>query len=627
MADSCPIIAQDGVAGQVVTTMNTMQAYAVQAFNVSLDSMRDIRAFDVPTLNYNDSFRPFSNWWTYMRPHAPADPELVYDPNTDSVPQPPAITFGDPINFEDAPVDTLTAPVIATPTAPTDRAPSKTFTDPVLPPLVVPAAPDTPFPDEPTLYALTLPDPVVIPLRTFDGVRPNLNLNAPANTFSFTPQQYMSALLDKTRNQISFMLDGQTGLPLAVIQALRGRAYDAVDAEEVRTIQQAREEYGLLGWSEPSGILNARIAETRQNNQNKRADLNRDIYIQDQTIAVENMRFAVTNGVALESKLLDHDIAMQQLVLEGAKATIQATIDIFNSTVTLRNLELEQYKTDAQVLRDLIQADIAQIEVYKARLEGERLKGELNQQLVAIFQQKIQAVLAKVQIYESQVRAVEAQSRINVAIVEAKRIEIEAFVAEIHAYEAQWNAYKVQIDAGLSKAQIFSVLEQAYATRVTAVLAKNTNKIEQKRLTIAENELNISAYKALLEQFTTVIDAEVKRIQSLVQVYQARIEKYRADAGIEQVASESNQKIVQVAIEQERERFGAAREVATINIQQLQNQAALLLKALEGIASVSAQLAAGAMSASSVHASISSSLSQAQSCATEFRFDESVAST
>jgi hypothetical protein len=463
-----------------------------------------------------------------------------------------------------------------------------------------------------------------VPHRTFDGVRPNLNLQSPVNNFSFTPQQYVSDLLDRVRNRVSSMLDGGTGLPLAVVTALRDRAYAANDVEDMRSVQQAIEEYGARGFTEPSGILNKRVTEVRQNNQNQRNSLSRDIYIQDEQIAVENLRFAVTNGIALESKLMDIFIEMSRLELEAAKTAVDVVIRIFDSEVRLANLELDQFKADADVFRALIQADLAEVEVYKAQIDAQRLIGELNQQLVAIYREKVSAILAKAQVYEAQVRAVEAQSRINVSIVEARRAEIQAFAEQIAAFSAQWDAYGKQIESDVSKARIYEISENVYATRAKVWADINTNLIDQKRLSLDQDKLSLEAWKAKLDKITFIIDSQLKRIDAQVRVYEALLKKYQADATIEQVAVDANAKQIELYTAQERAAVDTAIETARINIGQLNAETQVLLEAKKTIASVGAQLSAGAMSAQSAHASIGSSLSQGQSCSTSFSFNTSI---
>jgi hypothetical protein len=624
MADDtgCPIIVGDGVYGQVVQTMASMQEKASVAFQTSITAMGELGTFKVPTLVFNAQFVPDTNWTAYVRPHAPTD-LVVSDVDFAQVPAPP--TFGSTeIAFTAPPTDNTVAPIIPDHVAPNTAIPTKEFTDPVLPDLVVPTAPTFAFPDEPALNAITLPAPITVPHRTFDGVRPNLGLYAPANTFSFTPQQYVSDLLDRVRGRVSSMLDGGTGLPLAVVTALRDRAYAANDVEDMRAVQQAIEEYGARGFNEPSGILNKRVTEVRQNNQNQRNSLSRDIYIEDQKIAVENLRFAVTNGIALESKLMDIFIEMSRLELEAAKTAVDVVIRIFDSEVRLANLELDQFKADAEVFRALIQADLAEVEVYKAQIDAQRLVGELNQQLVAIYREKVSAILAKAQVYEAQVRAVEAQSRINVSIVEAKRVEIQAFAEQIHAYSAQWDAYGKQIESDVSKARIYEISENVYATRAKVWADINTSKIDQKRLTLDQDKLSIEAWKAQLDKITFVIDSQLKRVDSEVRVYEALIEKYKADASIEQVAVDSNAKQIELYVSQQRATVDTAIETARINVGQLNAETQVLLEAKKTVASVGAQLSAGAMSAQSAHASIGSSLSQGQSCSTSFSFNTSI---
>lgn len=107
---------------------------------------------------------------------------------------------------------------------------------------------------------------------------------------------YVSDLLATLKTTIGTLLGGNP-LPASVASALRNRAYSEAYAEEQRAVAVAVDEFAARGFEEPTGQLNRRVTEARTEARNKRSQINRDVFIQEQTVAIENLRFAVTAGV------------------------------------------------------------------------------------------------------------------------------------------------------------------------------------------------------------------------------------------------------------------------------------------------------------------------------------------
>lgn len=622
---SCPVILLDGPFSMVDQGYQQALEWADYALQTTYDAMEDLAQTPIPVMAVNSQLNPMTAWWTYRRPTKPARPDTEFDPDTDLISAPPSTDLA-PVSFTAAPTFDGQAPLMPNRPDPgplTAVAPTPTGDLPVP---TRPTAPVIVIPEFPELREIVLPDVPNVVLPVFQGERPDLSgLEPPDVAFSFTPEQYNSALLDKTRGRISSMLDGGTGLPLVIAQALRDRAFASQDIQETRAVQQAIEEFGSRGFSEPNGILTRRISEVRQTAQNARSALNRDIHIQDQQIAVENLRFAVGQGVALESMLIAAHFQYMQLSLDAAKTAVQVIIDLHNTRIAVANLQLQQYQTDAQVHRDLIQAELAKIEVYKAQLEGQRLIGELNQQDVAIYEQRVRTVLAHVEIYNSQINAMRAEIEANNSIFEGDRVRVMAYAERVKAYGIEWDAYKAKIEADTAKMRNYEISANVFGTRVRAWAEGNNNLIAQARLGIAGKELDLNAWRAQIERIDSAIRAEVARIESITRIHMGDVEMYRADASIEQVASESNERVSRLAIEQEKDRVLMALENTRVGVSQLQEATKLAITKKSSIMQVGGQLSAASMSAVNFSAGVSSSQSQGQSCSTSFSYSGEIA--
>lgn len=615
----CPVI-YDGVYGTVGNVMDLMWTNSQTAFSTAIQALDDLGSFKLDPINVSTHLNTLSDWWKVQRPKRPEDFDAAWQPNVSLIPEPPAGDAGPDPNFVAPPTFNGTMPVAPLRVAPRPLTAVAPVGPPDLDPVVVPDLPDIELPTVPTLRDIDLPMAPTINLPTFAGVRPDFAISIPQNTFGFSAQNYSSALLDKIRSRISVMLDGKPGLPDAAARQMRDRAFASVDQQGLRAEQEAIEEFAARGFSEPDGVLRRKLAEVRQNNQNQRNSLSRDIYLQDVQIAVEDLRFAVAQGVALEGQLMSNFLATQQLAFDAAKATVQIAIDIANAEIAVANLELSQYQADAQIYRDLIQAELAKIEIYRAQLEGKRLIGELNQQDVAIYSERVRAVLALVEVFNARVGAAKAQADVNVARVQAFGETVRAYGTLVDAKRTEWDAYGKQLEADMMPFRRYELETQIFGNRIDIWGKTNTNLIDQKRLRLSERELDITAYRARLDRVNAAIEAEARRFDALARKYGANADMYRADAAIEQVVSEGNARPFELALRQEQSRVDIELKNAELRINQADKIASLILAAKQAIAQIGSTLSAGLASAMSVHASISSSLGQSTSCSTSFSY-------
>jgi len=628
MADvsSCPIIVADAAIGTVENTIASMFGFAGGAYTIAVDALRDLGNFQLNPISFGISFDPDTEWWHVLRPIAPVEPELVYDPDFNLVPLPPSTNIGTPTFYQPPTFDEQPPTLdIHTPPGPLTATPPDG--PPALDVVVVPDAPVIELPDFPRLREITLPVPPVVTLPTFQGVRPNFDLRAPDNNFGFEPQQYSSALTSAIRSKLQIMINGAPGLPAAAASQMKDRAYVAIDAQSARAIQEALEEFTSKGWAQPNGMLGNKLDTIRQNNQNQRNAAARDIYLKDVDTAIEDLRFAVAQGIALEGAIMQTFVAIQGQMLDAAKVGVQISIDIFNAEISLANLEQTAYQTDAAVFRDLIQAEMLKLEAYKSELEGKRLIGELNQQDVTIYKTRVDAVMSLVEIYKAQVDGAKAKSDVNVSRTQAFLAQVQAYGERVKAFDTEWHAYGIQLEGDLTRYKRYELATEVFGNRVKIWAETNNNQIEQQKLRISEKDLDIQGYTARLQQVRTVLDAETARFDAIVRLYGARIEKYRADGQIEGIVSDANGRIFTLAVEQERERVQTALKNAELRITQAIEISKILVGKTTAIGTIGSQLAAGAMSAIHASAGITSSISQTFGCSTQFNYNISDSTT
>ncbi|HET6631520.1 MAG TPA: hypothetical protein VFG73_02275 [Rhodanobacteraceae bacterium] len=491
-----------------------------------------------------------------------------------------------------------------------------------LQPLPTADAPDVEslLPEVPTLLELDLPEPPAdLTVTPFDTPAPDVSgITVPVEDWSFTPQQFTDALLDKTKDRVSMMLDGGTGLPLAIAQALRDRAFDAQDADEFRAVQQATEEYASKGWTEPSGILNRRVAEVRQQAAARRGGLSRDIAIEDQQIAIENLRFAVSQGVALESALMQGWHEYMALSLDAAKAVAQLRNETFRNRVALAQLELDAYKTAAAVWREELQAQLVELQAYREQLQAEAIKGQINQDRVALFKARIEGVLARVDIYKSQVAAINAVADTNRALVQVEEEQVKAYAAEVDAWGKEWDAYRTQLGSNVTRAQVYDTLSRGFGNRISIWSEQSQQQSRNQATELATVQGRVQVWEAQVRKILGELELERTRLGVNNDVFRAAVAKYSAEAQVEVAASDANLRAVTLGVEKARAQSQIAIENLRLGIQQNVELAQLALAKMQTVAKTAASLSAASMSAVnfSSHAGygMSESYSHSYSC-------------
>lgn len=617
-SSACPTIIGNPAIGLVASGWDTFHGFAVTSFQLAQTALQDTADFTVAPVDFNVSFDLTEQVTGYQRPPTPKLLDISF--NKDAIKDPGNIPTPSNISatFDAAPTANLVEPVINIDDGPGPLTATPPGDAPPLQSVAAITAPDIDgdIPDVPSLYALKIPTIPTLPVRTFDGQRPVLDFSPPAQTWSFSPEQYTSALLDQLRGTVTDVLNGGSGLPVAVENALYDRFVARDDESALRAEQETIEEFSSRGWSEPNGVLDARIRQTKQDSINARANATRDVYVSNKQLENENMKAYATLGVSLESKLIDNHLGIQQLILDGQKFILQSAIEIYNARATLFNAQLSAYQADAQVFRDLIAADLNQLEQAKAQIEAQKLIGDVNQQLVSLYVARFQGVMARVEIFRSQVAGATAQVEQNKAIISAYGETVSAFAENVRAYGMEWDAFKSKVDAQVSKERIYEISTNAFVARVGAWASANNNIIEQKKLILSQDDFKLRSWEASLEKMKAFLALELGRIDTVVKQNTSNVDLYRGLAAVETAASDSNTRIANLEIAQRQAAVDTGLKNAQLHVEQTKNVASLLLEKLHGVAQVASQLCSAAFSAVHFSAGASSSTTDSQACET-----------
>jgi len=474
------------------------------------DPLKDLPNIPFPTL---------PNMGTLPDPSAglPAAPAFASVPeiNIPAAPAAPAISG---ITADPAPVFNPTPVTVNLPSAPA--------------PIVTGAAPTAPTLTDVSLPALSLPTLPYFDPSTLPAVL----------AFSYTEPNYTPAVANELRLQILAWLKGGTGLPAAVEQALFTRAYDRQEQINYREEQRIRADWASRGWQLPPGAMGKQIQAVREQGMLQTSETAREILIKAAEWEIENLRQAVSQGMAFEKLLIDHFHQIANRAFEVAKTRVEADVARLNAEIAAHNLSVTYY--EAQVKAATLPLEVAKIQV-----------------------------------------------DINKARIEAYRADISAWAEKIAARKIEFDAYETQVKAETAKIGLLETEAKAFAATVEAYKSGNDVKIQTVKIQIEQLDAAIKRHNLLL-------DTEKAKVQAKVAQLTAQTDRYKTELSAYSTVTEAQIKLTVTDYEAKIKQYEA-------QVSRLIQQAHLQMEALKAAAQIQAQLVAGAMSSTSISANIS----------------------
>jgi hypothetical protein len=273
---------------------------------------------------------------------------------------------------------------------------------------------------------------------------PSLPPPPPVTTIALLPPQaYVSALMDQMKTVIGLLLGGGNLIPDAVARQLRDRAYTEAYVEELRAVDNAYDEYAARGFMSPGGLLNKNVAQARADARAKRQQASRDVFIQEQTVAIENLRFAVTSGIQLEQEAVATYVAQVTAQVEYAKLAVQQN-----------QLQLDGWRAQVEQFNAQLQAEVArldsqlkifqsEVQVYTAQVQGASVVSD-------VATRQFQLNLAQEQaIVQTEMKRQDQQFE-QMRYISTIMVEIKRALAEVQSRLASAAMSAVNIGATLS---------------------------------------------------------------------------------------------------------------------------------------------------------------------------------
>lgn len=597
---------------------------ALNAYTLATEQTAALTNFTYAFHTWDASFTADGVMSGFNRPTRPETPVITAPDLTGEVPDVPTITVRQLV-LENAPAEPSilsNIPTFLTPVLPAaldaerpGAAPTLDLDDrPVAPTIDEPAAPDL------LDVSALIPDAPSISVTEFAEEAPEFDAPVPSETVNFTEEAYTSDLMDTLRTQYNRWIDDGGLLPQAVATALWDRAVGRDDASALKLRQEAREGFAARGFEEPNGILARRQVEIDLANRTSRNNINRDVYIQDQTVAVENLKWAVQQGLQLETTLLSAHMTVQQRRLDMALKSKDVAIAVFNAHVARYNALIQAYNARIDAYKAFLDGLRAEVDIYRAQVEAAKIAGDINEQRVRLYAEQVRAQLTRAEMYRAQIEGFKAHVDAERARIEGYRAEVDAYRVQVEAHGTEVDAYRSQIQAEAEKGKLFETMANIYGTRVDVWRTKG-------QTAIAEQQANLASQEAYFRQHEGQVRALLARLQAAETLIRAQAAQadatarmYEADVRLEDTAVNADTRAFQATTERARARSDQANRDAELQIQQLIQASTLALRAMESAGQSSSQLAASSLSALNFSAGVSSSQSRQKNCSTSFNY-------
>lgn len=498
------------------------------------------------------------------------------------------------------------APNVALPSRPSD-------TDVALVEIDIPATPAFVMPADPTLYQLNLPAIPDLDIPAFEGTRPTLNLQAPAEGLNWAYEAYNDGTIDFVKARLQQMVTAGLALPADVEQAIFDRARGREDVLSHQQEQEAARALSSRGLRSPAGLLNKALQAVKDKARLTASGASRDVGIEVARMNVEAVRFGLSTLAQIDASLRQDHVTTQGLLLDAAKAAHAALIEVFNGQVALHNAQWEGFKAEAQVFEARIRALAAQADVLKTRIEAEKVKGDVNESLVRAYGEKIRSLSALADMHRAQVEAAKAKGEINMQRLEQVRLRLQAYGIDVDAYGKVWDAYKTQVDAEATSLRYGEVQANIHGQRIgawrTAVEAQSSRANTQ----IAVQGQVLDAFRASLAGVATRVQAQSANVDAAARIFQAQTGLFAAQGQVSAAEAAAGDRTNELRMQQSRLLFESSARNAEIAGNYGLKKVEMAIEGHRGSAQVWSQLAASVMSGVNLGASASESWSTSTS--------------
>lgn len=511
---------------------------------------------------------------------------------------------------------------IVIPSAP---APISVGAAPVRPELVDPTLPDAPVFTIPTLdplLTLNLPAFVMPAFPTFTDMPVEFDGAEPNPVLAWAEPTYQPTLLNELTARIRQCLAGGTGMTPEVEAALFDQARAREDMTALKRTQEAFDTWSGRGFTMPPGMLAEQVNAVQQENQLTANDRARDVLAKSAEWEQQNLREAVQQGIALETQLINQFENTAKRAFDAQRIRVESEIAIFQAHVSLFNARQAARQMLVEVFRARMQEVTARLDAYKAQVDAEQAKAQVNESMVRAYTARIEALKGVVAIFQARIEAAKVQSDMERNRVEAYKADVDAYSALVDADKKRFDAYEAQVRGEAAKAGVIEAEARAFAATVEAQTSSGNVKI-------AAIRGKIDAIGAAVQKFTAESGAERDRTSAQASAIQAKAQAFSADAQryVAELGANTEETRLAITVTESRLRNQLAYYETRVReydqaMNRLIERGRVIVSALSAGGNMAAQLAAGAMSAMHVQASLSGSGNASTSWGNSYSYSE-----
>lgn len=417
---------------------------------------------------------------------------------------------------------------------------------------------------------------------------------------------------------INDFMDGTIGIPSSIDTQLWARDYAEIDKSLSRAEREANEAWASRGETMPAGILSYQLAMARQEATKARNAVVRERMIKRNEWQIENYKSIINSGIAFLEMERKQFVALNQLSETLAYHAFDVSEKIIRIELAAKELSVNTWKAHIASFDTWLRAELAELEKVKAELEIQRLIGQINNDLLEQYKARLQGISLRYDLYKSKIESLNliiAQDKLR---FDAYESEVRAYVAQVEAHSKEWEGFGHAVDGELGRAKIYETMAQAFAERMKGFQTKKEIERYNEALKIDDNKVKIDLLGKRIAKYDSDVRGETARIDALVRKMALDADIYKTKSAAELGRIEAETRLWEGDIK--RAEIDAnltikAQEVAINEMLAIKN---ILLQALDAVARTESNLAAAAMSAANVSASIQGQSTDSTSCSTSY---------
>lgn len=393
----------------------------------------------------------------------------------------------------------------------------------------------------------------------------------------------------------------------AIEESIFARGRDREDRTVLQQEHQATGEWATKGYTAPPGMLVKRLDNLRDEGTLKKLGLNREQTIKVFDTEIENLRFAVQQGIVAEQLYVQIWLAGIERMFEASKLSVEWQMKLYELAIQLFSMKMEEVKIRATVYETQVRAAMMEIEVFKALIEGERAKVDMNKSLVDMYSAEIGARETLVRLYAEQVKAVGVHVDVFKAQIDGYKGEVDAYAAQLGADKNKFDAYASTIRGEAIKADVLAAEANAYQAQVQGIATGVQAEVAGLEGAVKGIEAEIRNYEATIRGLVGRAQMQLGQIQANVAGNNANTQRFIAKVGAEEAVSKVELAAWEGTNRVRLETFKSDVVSFQAKLERAVKEVELLINAQNAAGGLAATVTAGALSAMHVGASLSSS--------------------